>query len=35
MTEKEGVLQFQTSGRWAVCQPGRAPVEITSGELRE
>jgi hypothetical protein len=25
MTDKEG--------RWAVCRPGRAPVEITSGEL--
>jgi hypothetical protein len=21
------------SGRWAVCRPGREPVEITSGEL--
>jgi hypothetical protein len=33
MTEKEGVLQMQPSGRWAVCRPGRAPVVITSGEL--
>ena len=33
MTEKEGVLQMQPSGRWAVCRPGREPVEITSGEL--
>jgi len=33
MTEKEGVLQMQPSGRWAVCGPGRAPIEITSGEL--
>jgi hypothetical protein len=33
MTEKEGILQIQPSGRWAVCRPGRAPVEITSGEL--
>ena len=33
MTEKEGVLQMQLSGRWAVCRPGRAPVEIASGEL--
>jgi len=30
MTDKEGVLQMQPSGRWAVCRPGRAPVEITS-----
>ena len=33
MTEKEGILQMQPSGRWAVCRPGRAPVEITSGEI--
>jgi hypothetical protein len=32
MTEKEGVLQMQSSGRWAVCRPGQPPVEITSGE---
>ena len=32
MTEKEGVLQMQPSARWAVCRPGREPVEITSGE---
>lgn len=30
-TEKEGVLQMQPSERWAVCRPGREPVEITSG----
>jgi hypothetical protein len=30
---KEGILQMQPSGRWAVCQPGHAPVEIRSGEL--
>ena len=34
MTDKEGILQIQPSGRWAVCRPGRAPVEITSGELK-
>jgi hypothetical protein len=34
MTEKEGVLQMQPSGRWAVCRPDRRPVEITSGEFR-
>ena len=33
MTEKEGVLCMQPSGRWAVCRPGQRPVEITSGEL--
>jgi hypothetical protein len=33
MTEKEGVLQIQPSGRWAVCRPGRPPVEITPGEV--
>jgi hypothetical protein len=33
MTEKEGVLQKQPSGRWAVCRPDRPPVEITPGEV--
>jgi hypothetical protein len=33
MNDKEGTLQMQPSGRWAVCRPGREPVEITSGEL--
>ena len=33
MTEKEGTLRMQPSGCWAVCRPGREPVEITSGEL--
>ena len=33
MTEKEGVLRLQPTGRWAGCRPGRPPVEITSGEL--
>jgi hypothetical protein len=32
MTEQEGVLQMQSSGRWAVCRPGLSPVEIMSGE---
>ena len=31
--EKEGILQMQPSGRWAICRPDRRPVEITSGEL--
>ena len=33
MTEKEGILQLQPSGRWAICRPGQSPVEVTSGEL--
>jgi hypothetical protein len=33
MSEKEGTLRMMASGRWAVCRPGREPVEITSGEL--
>jgi hypothetical protein len=33
MSDKEGILQLQPSGRWAVCRHGREPVEITSGEL--
>jgi Domain of unknown function (DUF5348) len=33
MTDKEGTLHLQPSGRWAICRPGREPVEITSGEL--
>ena len=32
MSEKEGTLRMMVSGRWAVCRPGREPVEITSGE---
>ena len=33
MSNKEGTLRMQPSGRWAVCWPEREPVEITSGEL--
>jgi hypothetical protein len=33
MTDKDGTLHLQSSGRWAVMRPGREPVEITSGEL--
>ena len=33
MTDKEGTLQILSSGRWAICQPGREPVEISSGEM--
>jgi len=31
--ENVGTLRMQPSGRWAVCQPGHAPIEITSGEV--
>jgi len=33
MSEKEGILQMQPSGRWAVVCPGREPVEITAGDV--
>jgi hypothetical protein len=33
MSEKEGTLRMMASGRWAVCRPGREPVEITSSDL--
>jgi hypothetical protein len=33
MTDKEGILRMQPSGRWAVCRPGQASVEIASGEV--
>lgn len=29
MSDKEGTLQMQSSGRWAICRPGD-PIEITS-----
>jgi hypothetical protein len=32
-SDKEGILCMLPSGRWAVCRPGQAPVEITSGEV--
>jgi hypothetical protein len=28
-----GILKKQPSGHWAICRPGRDPVEIASGEL--
>jgi hypothetical protein len=31
--EKEGTLQMQPSGRWAICRPGFDPIEITSGDV--
>jgi hypothetical protein len=33
MSDQEGILHMQPSGRWAVVRPRREPVEITSGEL--
>jgi hypothetical protein len=33
MSEKEGTLRMQPSGRWAVCMPGRKPIEINSGDV--
>jgi hypothetical protein len=33
MSDDEGILRMQPTGRWAVCRPGRVPVEITSAEL--
>ena len=33
MPEMVGTLRLLSSGRWAVCQPGHEPVEITSGDV--
>jgi hypothetical protein len=33
MTETQGTLELQPSGRWAVCRTGASPIEIPSGEL--
>jgi hypothetical protein len=33
MTDTEGTLQMQPSGRWAVILSGRQPVEIAVGEV--
>jgi hypothetical protein len=33
MIDKEGTLQMQSSGRWAICRPGFDPIEITSGDV--
>ena len=33
MSDKEGVLQMQSSGHWAICRPGRDPFEITTGDV--
>jgi hypothetical protein len=33
MPEDSGTLCKQPTGKWAVCQPGREPVEINGGEM--
>jgi hypothetical protein len=33
MSDKEGVLRLQPSGRWAIIRPGREPFELTSGDV--
>jgi Domain of unknown function (DUF5348) len=33
MTDKEGTLHLQASGRWAIIRPGREPFELTSGDV--
>jgi hypothetical protein len=32
MSNREGTLRMQSSGRWAICRPGCDPFEITSGD---
>jgi hypothetical protein len=32
MSDEEGILRMQPSGRWAVCRRGEPPVEIGSGD---
>jgi hypothetical protein len=32
MTDTDGTLRLQPSGRWAIQAPGREPVEILAGE---
>jgi hypothetical protein len=34
MSEIEGTLRMQPSGRWAICRPDRFPIiELTSGDV--
>jgi hypothetical protein len=34
MSEVEGTLRMQPSGRWAICRPDRSPMlELTSGDV--
>ena len=33
MTDPQGTLQMQPTGRWAIAAPGREPVTIPVGEI--
>ena len=33
MSDKEGALRMQSNRRWAIVRPGRAPYELTSGDV--
>jgi hypothetical protein len=33
MSDKEGILRLQPSGRWAVCRPGHDPAGRATGAL--
>ena len=33
MSDKEGTLRMQSNRRWAITRPGRAPYELTSGDV--
>jgi hypothetical protein len=33
MTDKDGTLYLQPSGRWAILRPGCEPFELTSGNV--
>jgi hypothetical protein len=33
MSDEEGILCKQPSGRWVICRPGLDPVEIISGDV--
>jgi hypothetical protein len=30
---RDGILQRQPSGRWAICRPGEDPIEITTEDV--
>jgi hypothetical protein len=30
---RDGILQRQPPGRWAICRPGEDPIEITTGDI--
>lgn len=31
--DKEGTLRMQSNRRWSIVRPGRAPYELTSGDV--